>query len=162
MKRLDIETARAVAFRYLGYSARTRAEIEQRLLRDEFPGDIVAKVVDELHASGYLDDTAYARQWVEDRADRKRYGRVRLAAELNRKGIGRETASEALSGIEEDDEFRRAFQAAASRWAAEDPLALDWQLLQKEKSRISGFLMRRGFTWQTIKKVLDSLTENTA
>ena len=83
MKSLDIEAARTVAFRFLGYSARTRAEIEQRLSRDEFPDEIVAQVVRELEADGYLDDAGFARRWVEDRADRKRYGRARLASELN-------------------------------------------------------------------------------
>src|SRR5438045_202053 len=108
MKKLDIEAARAVAFRFLGYSARTRAEIEQRLARDEFPPEIVTQVIGELKEQGFLDDSGFARHWVDDRADRKRYGRKRLAAELSRKGIDRETAAEVLDTIAEDDEYRRA------------------------------------------------------
>jgi regulatory protein len=160
MKSLDIEAARVVAFRFLGYTARTRNEMEQRLLRDEFAPELVAQVIGELEGKGYLDDAGFARHWVEDRADRKKYGRVRLSAELNRKGIDRETAAAALDNIEEDDEVRRATQAAQSRWKAESLELLDMQALQKEKSRISGFLVRRGFSWQTIKKVLAELTEN--
>jgi regulatory protein len=160
MKNLDIEAARAVAFRFLGYAARTRNEIEQRLLRDEFPAEMVAQVMGELERMGYLDDAGFARQWVEDRADRKQYGRARLSAELNRKGIDRETAAEALDAIEEDDEVRRAMHAAQSRWKPEALASLYGLALQKEKSRISGFLMRRGFSWQTIKKVLAGMTEN--
>lgn len=160
MKNLDIEAARVVAFRFLGYAARTRSEIEQRLLKDEFPPSIVAQMLGELEGMGYLDDADFARHWVEDRADRKRYGRTRLAAELNRKGIDRVTASEALDAIEEEDEVRRAAQAAATRWTPESLKLLDTVTLMKEKNRISGFLMRRGFSWQTIKKVLDVMMEN--
>ena len=160
MKKLDIEAARAVAFHFLGYSARTRSEIQQRLARDEFPAEIIAQVITELETDGYLDDTGFAKHWVEDRADRKRYGRVRLASELNRKGIDRETAAGAVDAIEEDDEVRRAALAANARWSAEDLRTLNPLALQKEKSRLSGFLMRRGFYWQTIKKVLDSMLKN--
>ena len=160
MKSLDIEAARVVAFRFLGFAARTRSEIEQRLRRDEFPIEIVAQVIGELEGMGYLDDAGFARHWIEDRADRKRYGRTRLAAELNRKGVDRETASEALESIDEGAEYRRAADAARGRWTAEQLASLDAIALQKEKSRISGFLQRRGFSWQTIKKVLDGLMEN--
>ncbi len=160
MKNLDIEAARAVAFRFLGYSARTRAEVEQRLKRDEFPAEIIAQVVAEMVAQGYLDDAGFARHWVDDRADRKKYGRTRLAAELNRKGVDRETTTEALDAIAEDDEYRRAKEAAVARWSTDDLLALDFPARQKEKSRITGFLLRRGFSWQIAKKVLDFLLEN--
>lgn len=160
MKKLDIEAARVVAFHFLGYSARTRAEIEKRLARDEFPADIIDQVLGELQDQGFLDDAGFARHWVEDRADRKRYGRTRLKAELTRKGIDRDTAAEALDTIGEDDEFRRAMLAAGSRWEPEALQMLDPHALQKEKSRIAGFLQRRGFTWQTIKKVFDGLLEN--
>jgi regulatory protein len=160
MKSLDIEAARAVAFRFLGYSARTRAEIEQRLERDEFPQEIVATIVAELQAAGYLDDAGFARQWVADRADRKRYGRARLAAELNRKGIDRETAAEALDDIAEDDETRRALLAAEGKWSRDALRALGHEARQKERSRISGFLLRRGFSWQTVKKVLAAMMQN--
>ena len=159
MKNLDIEAARAVALRFLGYSARSRAELEQRLAKDEFPAEIVGQVLGEMEALGYLDDTGFARHWVDDRADRKRYGKTRLAAELKRKGIDRETAAEALGTIGEGDELRRAEAAARTRSARIDLRALDPAALQKEKSRIAGFLQRRGFGWPIIEKVLDALTE---
>lgn len=160
MKSLDIEAARVVAFRFLGYSARTRAEIEQRLGKDEFPPAIVSQVIDELVSMGYLDDAGFARHWVEDRADRKRYGRIRLAAELNRKGIDRETAAEALEVIGDEDELRRAMQAVGAKWPTGSLDSRDIAAVRKEQRRISGFLLRRGFSWQTIKKVLDALAEN--
>ena len=97
---------------------------------------------------------------MDDRADRKRYGRTRLAAELHRKGIDRETAAGALDAIGEDDEFRRAMEAAEARWSREDNRGLDLPARLKAKNRISGFLLRRGFSWQTIKKVLDVMLEN--
>ncbi|HLJ54962.1 MAG TPA: regulatory protein RecX [Chthonomonadaceae bacterium] len=160
MKQSDIEAARAVAFRYLGYSARSAAEIRSRLARNEFADEMISQVVEELRTAGYLDDAEFARHWVQDRADRKRYGRTRLAAELNRKGVDRDAADEALGAIGADDEARRAMEAAGPRWARIDPASLDAAGLQKEKARIAAFLTRRGFGWDTIKKVLAALVEN--
>jgi regulatory protein len=159
---LDLEAARAVAFRYLGYSARSQAEIRARLVRDGFAVEVIEQVVAELVAGDYLDDAEFARHWIDDRADRKRYGRTRLKAELSRKGIDRDTADEALEAIGSDDEFRRALQAAEPRWARIDAAKLDSAALQKEKQRIAGFLTRRGFGWDTIKKVLAALLENSS
>jgi regulatory protein len=160
IKILDIEAARVVAFRFLGYSARSRAEIQKRLERDEFPDKIITQVIGELETAGYLDDTKFAQDWVEDRADRKRYGRTRLAAELNRKGVDRESIQEALEGMDEDAEFGRALRAAEAKWDPETLRALDFLTFQAEKKRIAGFLQRRGFSWQTITKVLAALMEN--
>jgi regulatory protein len=160
MKKLDLEAARGVALRFLGYSARTKAEIEQRLARDEFPQEIIAAMVAEMEAAGYVNDEDFARHWLEDRADRKRYGKIRLMAELRRKGVDRDTATEALSAIAESDEVRRAAAAAAAKWSAEDLRNLDFESLHKEKARIYRFLAGRGFSHRTIKEVLAGMMEN--
>lgn len=160
IKMLDVEAARGIAFRFLGYSARSRAEIQKRLERDEFPDEIITQVIGELEAAGYLNDTKFAQDWVEDRADRKRYGRTRLAAELSRKGVDRESIHEALAGIDEEAEFSRALRAAEAKWSPETLQTLDFMTLQAEKKRIANFLQRRGFPWQTITKVLAALMEN--
>lgn len=160
IKALDIEAARVVAFRFLGYSARSRAEIEKRLERDEFPPEIITQVLGEMEASGYLNDTKFAQDWVEDRAERKRYGRTRLASELNRKGIDSETIHQALDTVDEESEFRRALRAAEAKWDTETLQRLEFLDRQTEKRRIAGFLQRRGFSWQTITQVLTVLMEN--
>ena len=56
-----LEAARAVAFRYLGYAARSQAEIERRLIKAEFTPDVIATVVAEMTAQGFLDDEKFAQ-----------------------------------------------------------------------------------------------------
>jgi regulatory protein len=155
-----LEAARAVAFRYLGYAARSRAEIERRLTRDGFEPDVIATVADEMTAAGWLDDVKFAQDWVEDRADRKQYGRGRLAAELQRRGVDRETAASALNTIDEEAELRRARAATAHRWRPERFAALDSAGRQAEKRRCADFLQRRGFGWPIIVQVLAELMAN--
>lgn len=155
-----LAAARNIAARYLGYSARSRTEIERRLNREEFTPDIIEAVIAEMEAAGWVDDAKFASDWVGDRADRKRYGRTRLAAELQRRGVDRETAGEALDTLDEEGELRRALEAARSRWKLEPGQPVDRATLDAEKRRVAGFLQRRGFGWPIITKVFHALTQN--
>lgn len=154
-----VEAARVVALRFLGYSARSRSEMERRLERDGFTAEVVAAVLGEMEAHNWVNDAQFAREWVEDRADRKQYGKSRLAAELRRKGIDKEEVEAALSTVEEADELARARAAAATRWKVSRQ-ETDREVLQAEKRRVAGFLQRRGFQWGIITKVLAEYAPN--
>ena len=152
-----IEEARVVAYRFIGYAARSRSEIEKRLERDEFTPEVIAAIVAECEAQGWIDDTKFAGDWIADRADRKKYGKTRLKMELQRKGIDKDTLNEALDKVDDEDELKRALAAAQSKWRPETFFSLPRDAQQAEKQKLSNFLMRRGFTWTTIKKVLAEL-----
>jgi regulatory protein len=152
-----LEAARAVALHFIGYAARSRAEVEQRLTRAEFVPEVIAAVVAECEERGWLDDAAFARRWVEDRADRKRFGRARLAAELRRKGVDREDVDAALGTADEEAELNRARAAARTKWRLNTPTEVDAETLKAEERKLSGFLQRRGFAWSTISQVVAEL-----
>ncbi len=160
MKVIDMDNARAIAYRYLGYSARSQSQLAKRLERDEFPPEIVEAIVAELTAEGYLDDEAFAAAWVTDRADRKKYGKTRLAQELTQRGVAKETVQEALAEVDEESEIARALGAARPKWKAERYAALDSAGRQSEQRRIAAFLQRRGFGWNVIKQVMARLVAN--
>ena len=149
----DLEAARGVALRFLGYSARSRSEMQKRLERDEFAPGIIEAVLADFEARNWVNDAKFAHDWVEDRADRKKYGKSRLAAELRRKGVDKEMVTAALDTVEDADELARARSAAASRWklGVEET---DREAIQAEKRRVSAFLQRRGFCWGIITQVL--------
>ena len=160
MKVIDMDNARAVAFRYLGYSARSQSQLAKRLERDEFPPEIIEAILMEMTAEGYLDDEAFAAAWVTDRADRKKYGKTRLAQELQQRGVAKETVQEALAEVGEEDEIARALGAARPKWKPELYAALDSAGKQTQQRKIAAFLQRRGFRWATIKQVLAQLAAN--
>ncbi len=156
-----LEAARSVAFRYLGYAARSQAEIERRLTKAEFAPDVVAAIVDEFTARGWLDDVKFAQDWVADRADRKRYGKSRLASELRNRGVDKETTQDALDTMDDASELARALAAARPKWRADVMNEADRDTLQSEKRKLAGFLQRRGFSWGIITQVFAELTANT-
>lgn len=134
---------------YLAARARSKREIQQKLLQAGYRPCTVEMVIYKLERENLLDDADFARQWVESRSTRK-LGRSRIAQELRRKGISQEEAEEALSTIEDEDQLSGAV-ALAERAAVRIKPGED---LRKAASRIAGMLARRGYSWDIAKEAI--------
>ena len=138
---------RAVAF--LAARARSRHEVEQKLLQAGYRPCTVEMVLYKLEREKLLDDADFAKQWVEARAGRK-LGRSRIAQELRRKGIAADEAETALAQIDDDDQLAGAIalaeKAAARKKPGEDP--------RKAAGRIHAMLARRGYGWDVAKEAV--------
>ncbi|MCS6775935.1 MAG: regulatory protein RecX [Chloroherpetonaceae bacterium] len=150
----SLEAAYQIALRYLGHAPRSRAQIERRLTRGGFAPDIIAQVIDRLQSRGWVDDAQFARDWIDDRADRKRYGRRRLAQELRCRGVPAEQIEAALERLSPEAEIARALAALRARWEPQVLLQADPMSLRTEKQRIARFLQHRGFESDIITEAL--------
>jgi regulatory protein len=75
-----------------------RQKIQAAGLTDEAAGRIIAA----LEKENFIDEARYARSFVNDRLRFNRWGRIKIAAELRRKGIPPALCREALEAIDED------------------------------------------------------------
>lgn len=100
--------AKDACLRLLTDRARSRSELETKLSGRGFEPEIIAKVLDRLQEIGLIDDADFANQWVHSRHTYSGKGKRALAVELRLKGIDQDTASEALSQIDPEDERERA------------------------------------------------------
>ena len=148
-----------IAVRFLGTRPRTRWELERRLRRAATSDEVVAAIIDRLAAMGYVDDTAFARWWAEQRDRHAPRGRRMVEAELRQHGVPRDVL-EALRGSEltepgldgevlPSSEADRA-RAALDRHLKGCPLPSDSRAVQ----RLGSFLMRRGFDPETVRATL--------
>ena len=127
------------AGRYLAARARSEQEVRRKLQEAGYGGAVVDQVVDRLKQLRLIDDRAFARAWIGDRAARKGVaGRV-LVAELEAKGVDRDTAESALTEVAVDDD-RRARDLAARLLPKVVRLPLALQAV-----RLQAMLLRRGF-----------------
>ena len=126
---------------YLAARARSRRELESRLLRCGYRPATVEMVLYKLEREKLMDDASFAKQWVEARSGRT-LGKRRIAQELQRKGVSRAHAEEALGAVDEGAEAeacRKAAEKLAARYSREEPrLALQ---------KLAQALVRRGFGW---------------
>lgn len=134
---------------YLAARARSKREIEQKLLLAGYRPCTVEMVIYKLQRENLLDDSDFARQWVESRQHHK-LGRSRIAQELRRKGVSQEDTEEAMSIIEDEDQLSGAV-ALATKAAARIKPDED---IRKATNRIAAMLARRGYSWDIAKEAI--------
>jgi regulatory protein len=157
----SVVLALQAALRLLGVSARSRAEIERKLARAGFPPEVIGAVIAECERRGWVEDAQFARAWIADRADRKEYGRIRLATELRNRGVDPESIAAATGSMDDADELRRAVSAARRRLHGSALSGADGGPSPREARRLSDFLQRRGFAQRIITQVFRELAQNT-
>jgi len=148
-ERDEAEVAYERALTFLSYRPRSRAEIEGYLRRKEASAAVVQIVVARLTEAGLLDDQAFAQYWVQNREQFRPRGSRSLRFELRIKGVPDSLAEQAVETIDEAESAYRAAQARAQRMRG----------LEREvfRSRLGGFLQRRGFTYEIVKETVDRL-----
>jgi regulatory protein len=148
-----------IAVRFLGTRPRTRWELERRLRRAAATEEVITATLDRLAAMGYVDDTAFARWWAEQRDRHAPRGRRMVEAELRQHGVprdvlesfrGEELAEPALdAGSVPGSEAERA-RTALDRHLKGRPIPLD----PRGRQRVGAFLMRRGFDPETVRAAI--------
>ncbi len=135
------ERARALdaAYTFLSYRPRSAREVEQRLQQKGYSPAAIASARERLDRFRLVDDTAFARYWVEQRQAHSPRGRTALRAELRAKGVG---AAEIAAVLPEGDEGAAAYQAGLRRLRSLS--RLDHATFRQ---RMGAYLQRRGFSY---------------
>lgn len=152
------DRATQAAMRLIEVRPRSVAEIRLRLRRKEFPATAVDYAITRLSDLGLLDDAAFSRLWVENRRSFSPRGSLALRDELRRKGIARDLIDAALADVGEADdaadqetERARTLARSALRRYADSADRFSFQ------RRLGSYLQRRGFTFDTIRPIIDEL-----
>jgi regulatory protein len=139
----NFELAYEKALRFLEPRPRSSTEVKQQLTKKKITAEVIDRVITRLTDAGLLDDTAFAKYWVENREQfRPRAGRA-LRFEMKRKGLSSATIAEAIGTLDESDSAYRAGLARAKRWSD-----LDRQTFLE---KLTAFLVRRGFGYAVAK-----------
>lgn len=125
---------------------RTRAELERKLQAGEYPREAVEEALAYVESFGYLDDRRYARHYVECKKEGR--GKARLKMELAQKGVDRSIIEEVLEEAELDDCRDTIRELVRKRRRGSGPMD------NRERQRIYGYLMRKGFSSSDILSVL--------
>ena len=139
----------------ISLSALTRRGLSQRelerVLRDRgLESATIAFELDRLVRVGLVDDLALAQTLVGTLQERKGLGRSAIAAELTRRLLSPSAIEYALELIDTGDELARARELARKR-------ATQLGSLDRETAvrRLSGYLMRRGYSGSTVRAAVD-------
>jgi regulatory protein len=143
-----------VAVRYLASRPKSVSEIARHLRSKRFDDMEVARALDRLRAQRYVDDEAFARYWVEQRARFKPRGDRALRTELVQKGVSRDVIEVVLGERAPDadvDLAKRALSRPLTRWST--------LTAPERKRKIHTYLAARGFDYGTIEEVIRASVE---
>jgi regulatory protein len=135
------------ALRLLSLVPRSEKELRDRLRRRAYRPIAIDAAIDRMRDLGYLNDVVFARGFVEARQSATPRSKRALAFELTRKGVDRETASEAVAELSDAD---AAYDAAQRRLRA--LRGLDRQAFTR---RLGSFLASRGFGYGVARATID-------
>ncbi len=141
------------ALRLLGIREHSRRELERKLQRFESEPGALAKALDELQAKGFIDAGRVVESVLHRRA--AKLGAARIRQELNDKGLDPALVRDTVAALQ-TSEFERAHAVWHKKFG--DRLAADaghaGQPDVAERARQIRFLASRGFTGDTIRRVI--------
>jgi regulatory protein len=140
------ENALAFALKLLGIRTHSREELERKMRKKGFSEEIWTPVIEKLAAKGLLDDRQFGMELLESRSKRKPSGKIKLGAELRKKGVADSVIDELLRTF---DSSELCMKAAEKKFPA-----LHGNSSAARKKKLEAFLRNRGFAWQEIREAL--------
>ncbi|MGN0424848.1 MAG: regulatory protein RecX [Acetatifactor sp.] len=129
----------------------TEYKLREKLREGEYPDRIIDEALEYVRSFRYIDDERYATDFFSDHADLR--SRRRMEQDLSARGISGEV-------------IQRAYEKWQESGGEQDEIAMMRKLLEKrkfdpntasreERARAAQFLIRKGFPWEKVRRVLD-------
>lgn len=145
--------ARERILRYCAYQERCHAEVRRKLFDMDVPYGEADELIAFLITEGFLNEERFARSFARGRFRLKRWGRVKIARELESRGLSQTCIRSGLAEIEEG-EYRATLGDLLSRKKGE---VQDSNVFVR-RDKIAGYAVRRGFepdlVWAMLKDLL--------
>ena len=142
----ETRRARERALHLLDFRSHSRKELYDKLKKN-YDEEICQTVVDRLTDAGLLNDSEYAERLVELCLN-KHYGKMRIKAELKKRGIDNDTASEALENadIDPQEEIIKLIDRKYARYLNDE----------KGVTKTTNALVRMGYTFSQIREAIST------
>ncbi len=144
--------AKAIVYRFLKFRIRSEQEIITKLKDKAFDNAIIEPVIAFFKKAGLIDDAIFTKAWIVSRLA-KPIGVRRIRQELKEKGVADQIVNEQIAKLTSDyDELQAAQKLAQKRMKV-------YQKLDKttQQRRLEGYLLRRGFSTETVYKIIKLL-----
>ncbi|HOJ88920.1 MAG TPA: regulatory protein RecX [Pseudothermotoga sp.] len=129
----DLQQALNYAKRLLKFRARSKKELEERLMQKGFLQQIVQSTVEELEKSGLINDEKFAYLFAYDMLTVQGYGPYRIKAKLKQLGVPEEFIDDALDKVLREVDLESLVKRIV-------------QLHKVDRGELREFLYRRGFS----------------
>jgi regulatory protein len=131
-----------------------KSEYELRLkMKDKgFKPQLIDNAISTLKERKYLDDERYCEMFIKDKINISKYGVRKIKEALYHKGIDKEIIEEKIKSISAESEEERALLLGEKKL-----LNIKENDNRKKMSKLSNYLLGKGFEYETVNKTLRKL-----
>lgn len=148
----SIEKALIYSYKLLNHRDRSKKELYERLIKKGFSDKVSLEAIAHLEEKGFIDDERFAKLLMRDASIRKYLGKIGLKNYLINKGIPHSTIDNLQDNEYDEIEIaKNLIEKKMRNMKNIDKL--------KIKQRISGLLLRRGFSYDTVCKIMQTFEE---
>jgi len=150
LKQAQDKSLRQRALEYLGKREYSAAELANKLKPYADEADDIPALITDFTERGWLSDARFTEQIV--RVRKTKFGSAKVANELREKGVSDDLIANAVADIQENElenataVWRKKFKQPASN--------------RNEWAKQARFLQSRGFSFDTIKQVLNTVEDD--
>lgn len=148
-----LKRAKLRALHLLNDMDRTEAGLMQKLLQGGYPEDVSREALSYVRSFGYIDDRRYAEQYVRSKMGRK--SRRELYMALVGKGLDHSIIEETLENCFSDTSEQVAIEQLLKKKNYDGATAND-----VSKKKMFDYLLRKGFRYEDIRRVLQVSSTN--
>ena len=145
--------AKNYALELLSDQSYSKSQMIYQLGQKGFGTAAINITLEALEHLGHIKDESFAKKWVDRRQRSKPKGKKMLEHELVNQSIDKTTVDRVLAEIHDGEETQLALQVArkqVKRYRSLPP--------EVAKRRLHGFLLRRGFDYETIQSVIQRVS----
>lgn len=124
------------------------------LRRKGVTGEEAAAVLERLRSERYVDDARYVRAFARDKAHLAGWGPRKIAFALSAKGIAPDVVKAALEEVDEGESARRMREVVEVKWRSVKAVTPF-----ERRQKVLRFALSRGYDYERVTEVLDSLEE---
>lgn len=149
VEKLKTEILRAYTqvVRILSYRPYSEKEIREKLSKKKFDSQVIEQVIHKLKEDNLINDQEFANWWAEQRQEFRGKSKYIIKRELAEKGIDKDIVDTIVTNAKGDYETAKAFLERKNRTFAR-------YTGEEYTKKITGFLQRKGFSWEVINKIL--------
>jgi regulatory protein len=149
--------AQLTAINYVSYRPRSSREVLDHLKKKGFSRELADSIVHHFESVSLINNLEFARMFVRDKLLRKPTGKALLQRQLAAKGIPSTLIEQVLREYISDEDQKNAAKELASRRLRLTKRSLSGLDLLKQKQRLTGYLLRHGFSSEIVRNTIQSL-----
>lgn len=147
----DLRQAKQIAYRMLARRGRSKQEMRDKLAEKGIAPSLIEQVIHDLVDYGYLNDDAFAHQLARSLFTTRGWGFSRIAFTLRSRGVPEDLVDTTIAKLRKDNSEEKTASSLLERRFSH----FNFRTASlKEKHRVVDFLQRRGFSWETINRVI--------